>query len=181
MTAAVAADQRYFAGGKPMFLPLVVLGAGIPVGATLLCYGLWRLLRSPDLRRPPVRCLPTPSRSPTSRYSPHRGYWYLGPPPDTSGVVVLVGDDSGQIRRHFTEARRVATVDNPRGLPALNAELPVWVCSGQDELRAGPTAVTVRTAYSHRVTDPSCRRFTGTSCRRHATTATPVAWVARFR
>jgi hypothetical protein len=74
----------------------------------------------------PDRGLPRP-------YSPHRGYWYLGAPPDTSGVVILVGDDSGQIRRHFTEARRVATVDNPRGLPALNAELPVWVCSGQHE------------------------------------------------
>jgi hypothetical protein len=50
MTAAVAADQRYFAGGRAMFLPLVLVGAGIPVGTALLSYGLWRLLRSADLR-----------------------------------------------------------------------------------------------------------------------------------
>jgi 4-amino-4-deoxy-L-arabinose transferase-like glycosyltransferase len=50
MTAAVAADQEYFVGGRPSFLALAVLGAGVPVGAVLFCYGLWRLLRSPDLR-----------------------------------------------------------------------------------------------------------------------------------
>jgi 4-amino-4-deoxy-L-arabinose transferase-like glycosyltransferase len=32
------------------FLPLVLATAGIPLGATLLCYGLWRLLRSRALR-----------------------------------------------------------------------------------------------------------------------------------
>ncbi|MQA81112.1 MAG: phospholipid carrier-dependent glycosyltransferase [Streptosporangiales bacterium] len=46
--------QVLSAGGKIIwqpawFVPAVVVGAGIP-GAFLLCYGLWRLLRSPELR-----------------------------------------------------------------------------------------------------------------------------------
>src|SRR5262249_48080441 len=63
----------------------------------------------------PDRGLPRP-------YSPHRGYWYFGAPPDTSGVVIFVGADEGYLHRYFGEVRRVSTVDNPKGIPILNAD-----------------------------------------------------------
>lgn len=44
---AEGADSRW---GRLGFLPLVVIYAGIPVGAVFCCLGLWRLLRSPELR-----------------------------------------------------------------------------------------------------------------------------------
>ena len=37
-------------GGRVAFLPLVLMTAGVGVGTALFCYGLWRLLRSPELR-----------------------------------------------------------------------------------------------------------------------------------
>ncbi|OLT16557.1 hypothetical protein BJF78_14100 [Pseudonocardia sp. CNS-139] len=37
-------------GGSLGFVPLALFVSGLPVGAPLLCYGLWRLLRSPQLR-----------------------------------------------------------------------------------------------------------------------------------
>ncbi|HEX6403116.1 MAG TPA: glycosyltransferase family 39 protein [Pseudonocardiaceae bacterium] len=39
-----------FSGGGLAFLPLALATAGILLGAVLVCYGLWRLLRSPELR-----------------------------------------------------------------------------------------------------------------------------------
>ncbi|MGH8900035.1 MAG: ArnT family glycosyltransferase [Egibacteraceae bacterium] len=44
---AEGADSRW---GRLGFLPLVVIHAGIPVGVVFCCLGLWRLLRSPELR-----------------------------------------------------------------------------------------------------------------------------------
>jgi Dolichyl-phosphate-mannose-protein mannosyltransferase len=37
-------------GGRLAFVPLVLMTAGVGVGIALFCYGLWRLLRSPELR-----------------------------------------------------------------------------------------------------------------------------------
>lgn len=37
-------------GGRWAFLPMVLMTAGVGVGTALFCYGLWRLLRSPELR-----------------------------------------------------------------------------------------------------------------------------------
>ena len=47
MNSAIAAEQAAL-GGRLAFLPLAVVLAGLLVGAVLLCYGLWRLLRSPE-------------------------------------------------------------------------------------------------------------------------------------
>ncbi|MGH3786760.1 MAG: ArnT family glycosyltransferase [Pseudonocardiaceae bacterium] len=47
-TQVVAQDSLF--GGRLAFLPLVLVTAGVGVGTALLCYGLWRLLRSPELR-----------------------------------------------------------------------------------------------------------------------------------
>jgi hypothetical protein len=50
MSAAIAAEMNETWGGRPMFLPQLFLTAGIIVGLVLLCYGLWQLVRSPELR-----------------------------------------------------------------------------------------------------------------------------------
>ncbi len=48
MTQVIANDQ--LSGGGLVFLPLALANAGILLGAVLVCYGLWRLLRSLELR-----------------------------------------------------------------------------------------------------------------------------------
>ncbi len=43
------AGEGGLTGGRALNIPLMLLYAG-PLGAALLCYGVWRLLRAPDLR-----------------------------------------------------------------------------------------------------------------------------------
>ncbi len=50
MGAAISAEVGGTWGGRLTFLPTALLVAGLPVGAVLLGYGLWRLLRSRELR-----------------------------------------------------------------------------------------------------------------------------------
>lgn len=49
MTQVIAKENSLF-GGRWVFLPLLLTTAGVGVGMALFCYGLWRLLRSPELR-----------------------------------------------------------------------------------------------------------------------------------
>lgn len=37
-------------GGRWIFLPRMLMAAGVGIGVVLFCYGLWRLLHSPELR-----------------------------------------------------------------------------------------------------------------------------------
>jgi hypothetical protein len=53
MTKVIAHDDLF--GGRLTFLPLVLISSGIVLGMVLACYGLWRLLCSPQLR--PYRLL----------------------------------------------------------------------------------------------------------------------------
>jgi Dolichyl-phosphate-mannose-protein mannosyltransferase len=48
MTQVVANDNVF--GGRWTFLPLMLTTSGVGVGLALFCYGLFRLLRSPELR-----------------------------------------------------------------------------------------------------------------------------------
>ena len=48
MTQVIAKENLF--GGRLTFLPLMLTTAGVGVGTALFCYGLWRLLRSPELR-----------------------------------------------------------------------------------------------------------------------------------
>nr|MDT0661754.1 glycosyltransferase family 39 protein [Micromonospora sp. DSM 115978] len=48
MGSVIAAESG--SGGRTFFLPGLLLTAGLLVGAALLCYGQWRLLRAPRLR-----------------------------------------------------------------------------------------------------------------------------------
>ncbi|VVJ21153.1 Uncharacterised protein [Amycolatopsis camponoti] len=50
MGAAISREVADGGGGRLLFLPTALLTAGLPVGAVLLCYGLYRLLRSRELR-----------------------------------------------------------------------------------------------------------------------------------
>ncbi|MEV6643176.1 glycosyltransferase family 39 protein [Amycolatopsis sp. NPDC051371] len=50
MGAAISQEVGGTWGGRLTFLPTALLTAGLPVGAVLLVYGLWRLLRSRELR-----------------------------------------------------------------------------------------------------------------------------------
>jgi len=48
MTQLVAAEQDLI-GGRLTFVPVTLLYTGLPAGAVLFCYGIWRLLRSAEL------------------------------------------------------------------------------------------------------------------------------------
>ncbi|GGM42719.1 glycosyl transferase family 39 [Longimycelium tulufanense] len=50
MTKAIALEQQTYFYGRLGFVPMVLVNAGLLVGAVLFCYGLWRLLRAPRLR-----------------------------------------------------------------------------------------------------------------------------------
>ncbi|HET9254935.1 MAG TPA: glycosyltransferase family 39 protein, partial [Pseudonocardiaceae bacterium] len=49
LTRVIAAEEDVI-GGRWTFLPLMLLTAGVGTGMALFCYGLWRLLRSEQLR-----------------------------------------------------------------------------------------------------------------------------------
>jgi hypothetical protein len=277
MTEAIVTEQNLL-GGRLALLPLVLLFAGLPVGAVLFCYGTWRLLRSAELapyrflgwtivgvilvvlatggrqtyitglfalatgaavveigRREPARwwrwtitgpCLvvtaviavaltlplrpmswdgggPTNpvsalstgwpemssavvdayQRLPDSErqgavvladvywqaaaidqfgrdslppvYSPSRGYWYFGPPPDGAHPTLFVGSDASTVRRYFGNVRKIGSFHNPYGIPGINTGLSIWICTDQrapwsaiwPELR--DLIVTDRAAHGH--------------------------------
>ncbi|MFK0246202.1 ArnT family glycosyltransferase [Amycolatopsis azurea] len=50
MGAAISQEVSADWGGRATFVPTMLLTAGVPVGIILVCYGLWRLLRSERLR-----------------------------------------------------------------------------------------------------------------------------------
>jgi hypothetical protein len=51
MTAVLAEENAYFFGeSRWMFFYYLLLMTGLGIGTLLVCYGLWQLLRSPDMR-----------------------------------------------------------------------------------------------------------------------------------
>lgn len=63
-------------------------------------------------------------------YSPSRGYWYFGPPPDNAATVFFVGTDPGPLRRFFRQVREVATMNGAHGFAGINKHVSVWLCTG---------------------------------------------------
>ncbi|MGK4578846.1 ArnT family glycosyltransferase [Kitasatospora sp. HPMI-4] len=63
-------------------------------------------------------------------YSPQRGAWYFGAPPDDSGAVLYVGGDEAKLRERFGSVRQVATVDNGLDVNNTNQGKAVWLCEG---------------------------------------------------
>ncbi|GDY29720.1 ArnT family glycosyltransferase [Gandjariella thermophila] len=108
---AVAVEQRY-AGGRAWFVPLALALAGLPVGAVLVCYGLWRLLRSAELR--PYRFL---------------GLTALG----VTAVFVLAGGRMYYVAGMYAVLWAAAAVDMQRHRPAVwwrwLPTLPVFLLS----------------------------------------------------
>jgi hypothetical protein len=74
----------------------------------------------------PPRGLPTPTAhtAATGTSASH---------PDNTQITIYVGNDETYLRRHFSQVRKAAVVDNPSGIPVLNANVPVWICTGQHE------------------------------------------------
>ncbi|MFJ9712695.1 glycosyltransferase family 39 protein [Streptomyces sp. NPDC101234] len=64
--------------------------------------------------------------------SPDRGYSAFGPPADEVTTVLWVGDrPPAEFRAAFAEVREVARFDdNPDGYLGINADVPVWLCTG---------------------------------------------------
>jgi hypothetical protein len=64
-------------------------------------------------------------------YSGSRGFWYFGPPPDTSRGVLFVGVDAAAMHRYFGSVRKVGSFDNPYGVPGINTGVSLWICTEQ--------------------------------------------------
>ncbi|MBB5891480.1 glycosyltransferase family 39 protein [Kutzneria kofuensis] len=74
----------------------------------------------------PERGLPAP-------YSPNRGYWYFGVPPESATNVLYIGDGHiEQIRPHFGNVTRVATVDNKLGIQNGYQGAPIYLATNRD-------------------------------------------------
>ncbi|WP_182877342.1 ArnT family glycosyltransferase [Microbispora sp. H10670] len=74
-----------------------------------------------------------PARGLPHGYSPHRGFWYFGPPPDDATVTLYVGDPPARLRDSFTRVRRVAAVDNGLNVRNTFQGAPIWLCEEQRE------------------------------------------------
>jgi hypothetical protein len=59
-------------------------------------------------------------------FSPHRGYWYFGTPPQDTATVLFVGSDPGALGRYFVDVHQVGTTA-PRSIYGPAA---VWLCDG---------------------------------------------------
>jgi 4-amino-4-deoxy-L-arabinose transferase-like glycosyltransferase len=70
-----------------------------------------------------------PARGLPSVYSPHRGFWYFGAPPENASSVLYVGQRE-RLDKYFTNVRQVAVLDN--GLDVRNTfqGAPVWLFEG---------------------------------------------------
>ncbi len=63
-------------------------------------------------------------------FSGHNGYWYWGPLPATSRVVVAVGFSRGFLEQSFADVRVGTRLDNHRGIDNDEQGVTVWVCAG---------------------------------------------------
>ncbi|WP_277681684.1 ArnT family glycosyltransferase [Saccharomonospora azurea] len=61
-------------------------------------------------------------------YSPHRGYWYFGAPPDHTTTVLVVGGEDAELRRFFGSVRPAGATADPYGVTNLASNVPMWVC-----------------------------------------------------
>src|SRR5215469_2527861 len=57
----------------------------------------------------------------------HNSYFDWGPRNYSGACVIMTGENSGRYKRFFREARLVATVPNPHGMP-IEQNVPVYLC-----------------------------------------------------
>ncbi|WP_249228096.1 glycosyltransferase family 39 protein [Kutzneria sp. CA-103260] len=77
-----------------------------------------------------------PARGLPAAYSPNRGYWYFGVPPESATDVLYVNallNTDATMRRHFAKVTQVATVDNKLGVNNLYQGASISLCVGRDE------------------------------------------------
>ncbi|MFC0548337.1 glycosyltransferase family 39 protein [Kutzneria chonburiensis] len=75
----------------------------------------------------PERGLPTP-------YSPNRGYWYFGAPPESATNVLYIGDNNAdKIRANFGTVTKVATVDNKLGVHNGYQGAPIYLATNRTQ------------------------------------------------
>lgn len=67
-------------------------------------------------------------RLPTA-YSPHRGFWYFGRPPDTDRTVMFVGPEPTWLGTRCTLLTATPGLGG-RGFAGLDQDVPVWLCDG---------------------------------------------------
>ncbi len=68
-----------------------------------------------------------------SPYSPNRGYYYFGAPPDSATTALLVSPDPKLLEGHFGTVSKVADVDVPIGFPSLNKGVSIYLCEDPRE------------------------------------------------
>ncbi|RRO18689.1 glycosyl transferase, family 39 [Saccharopolyspora rhizosphaerae] len=62
-------------------------------------------------------------------HSPHRGYWFFGPPPDTASALVV--GVSEPLRANCRSTRQLTTFRGELGYPGINDQVPIWLCEGR--------------------------------------------------
>ncbi|MBE1573825.1 ArnT family glycosyltransferase [Amycolatopsis roodepoortensis] len=136
MGAAISQEVSAGWGGRVTFVPTLVLSAGVPVGAILVCYGLWRLLRSERLR--PYRFLGWTALGVLALFLLANGrYYYAAGMFAPLFAAAAVEIEAGQASKYW---RWIATwpvfllaavIAIPQALPILPraqlASAPLWV------------------------------------------------------
>jgi hypothetical protein len=64
-----------------------------------------------------------------SAYSGHNAYAEWGPPPDTNGPVILVGEHAPALLDSLFDCQLAAEVDNLGGIDNEERGAPVWACA----------------------------------------------------
>lgn len=165
MGAAISQEVSAGWGGRITFVPTLVLSAGVPVGAILVCYGLWRLLRSERLR--PYRFLGWTALGVLALFLLANGrYYYAAGMFAPLFAAAAVEIEAGQASKYW---RWIATwpvfvlaavIAIPQALPILPraqlASAPVWARPIFAVEEVGWREITESVARAHRaVPDPS--------------------------
>jgi hypothetical protein len=97
-----------------------------------------------------------------SAYSGHNAYAEWGPPPDTNGPVILVGEHAPALLDSLFDCQLAAEVDNLGGIDNEERGAPVWACAaGLESWTAARPATAIR---SPRRSRSAARRPCGLGC-----------------
>nr|WP_221471612.1 glycosyltransferase family 39 protein [Amycolatopsis umgeniensis] len=167
LTMGVAISEEVSAGwgGRVTFVPTLVMTAGVPVGMVLVCYGLWRLLRSERLR--PYRFLGWTALGVLALFLAANGrYYYAAGMFAPLFAAAAVEIEAGQASKYW---RWIATwpvyvlaavIAIPQTLPVLPrssvASTPAWARPLLADEEIGWREITESVAQAYRaVPDPS--------------------------
>ncbi|WP_410599201.1 ArnT family glycosyltransferase [Amycolatopsis sp. lyj-90] len=165
MGAAISQEVSAGWGGRATFVPTLVMSAGVPVGMVLVCYGLWRLLRSERLR--PYRFLGWTALGVLALFLLANGrYYYAAGMFAPLFAAAAVEIEAGQASKYW---RWIATwpvyvlaavITIPQTLPILPpssvASTPAWARPLLADEEIGWREITESVAGAYRaVPDPS--------------------------